>query len=70
MIRPRAVLPALGLLGLLSLGGCFWSVGGGTSRTVVEQSSGQQITDLKRALDAGAINQEEFDKLKNIYLSK
>ena len=70
MIRPRAVLPALGLLVLLPLGGCFWSIGGGTSRTVVEHTAGQQLTDLKHALDAGAIDQEEYDKLKKVYLSQ
>ena len=70
MIRLRSVAATLSLVGLLSLGGCFWSIGGGSNRTVVEHSAGQQLTDLKRALDAGAIDQEEYDKLKKVYLSK
>ncbi len=70
MTQPRAALLALGLLGMLSLGGCFWSIGGGTDRTVVEHTAGQQLTDLKRALDAGAISPEEYDKLKTAYLNK
>jgi hypothetical protein len=70
MIRLRSVIAALGLAGLLSLAGCFWSIGGGSNRTVVEHSAGQQLTDLKRALDAGAINQDEYEKIKKVYLSK
>ena len=70
MIRVRSALLPLALIAALSLGGCFWSIGGGSNKTVVEQSAGQQLTDLKRALDAGAINTEEYGKLKNVYLGK
>jgi hypothetical protein len=57
-------------VGFLSLGRCFWSIGGGSNRTVVEHTAGQRLTDLKRALEAGAVNPEEYDKLKKVYLSK
>jgi hypothetical protein len=70
MIRFRSAVAITGLLALLSLGGCFWSIGGGTQKTVVEHSAGQQLTDLKRALETGAVTQEEYDKLKKVYLSK
>jgi hypothetical protein len=66
----RSTLPIFGILAMLSLGGCFWSIGGGTDRTVVEQTAGQQLTDLKRALEAGAITAEEFERLKQVYISK
>lgn len=70
MMRLRTTVSVLGLLGLLSLGGCFWSIGGGSDRKVIEHTAGQQLTDLKRALEAGAINQDEYDKIKRVYLSK
>jgi len=70
MIRFRSAVATASLLALLSLGGCFWSIGGGSQKTVVEHSAGQQLTDLKRALEAGAINQDEYDKLKKVYLNK
>ena len=70
MIRFRSAVASAGLMALLSLGGCFWSIGGGTQKTVVEYSAGQQLTDLKRALETGAVTQEEYDKLKKVYLSK
>ena len=66
----RSALAVLGLLAVGSLGGCFWSIGGGTQKTVVEQTSGQQLTDLKRALEMGALTPEEYEKLKQVYLSK
>jgi hypothetical protein len=70
MIRFRFAMATAGLLALLSLSGCFWSIGGGSQKTVVEHSAGQQLTDLKRALEAGALSPEEYDKLKKVYLSK
>jgi hypothetical protein len=70
MNRFRSAVATAGLLALLSLGGCFWSIGGGSQKTVVEHSAGQQLTDLKRALEAGAVSPEEYDKLKKVYLSK
>ena len=70
MIRFRSAIAAASLLALLSLGGCFWSIGGGTQKTVVEHSAGQQLTDLKRAIETGAVTQEEYDKLKKVNLIK
>lgn len=66
----RIALGGLGLLALGSLGGCVWSIGGGTQRTVVERSAGEQLADLKRAQEAGAISSEDYDRLKRVYLSK
>ncbi len=58
---------------LLSVGlatgvcGCAWSVGspskGSTTQTpaTIAPTQGQQLIDLKRALEADAITQEEYD---------
>jgi urease alpha subunit len=43
----------------LSLAGC----GGSTTRvSSTTQTSGQELIDLQKALDSGAINQKEYDK--------
>ena len=33
-------------------------------------SQGQELTDLQRALEAGALNQKEYDKLKSVILKR
>ena len=59
--------------GALLLAGLLAGCGGDT---VVNQDSspkvsqGQELTDLQRALDAGAINQKEYDKLKQVVLKR
>lgn len=54
----------------LSLGGCL----GGDSEVKVQQSrtvsKGKELTDLQRALQEGAINQSEYDKLREIILKR
>ena len=65
----KRTLTAAALLLASLLAGC-----GGD--TVVNQDSspkvsqGQELTDLQRALDAGAINQKEYDKLKQVVLKR
>ncbi len=41
-----------------------------TSPSTTSISQGQELTDLQRALDAGAINQKEYDKLKSVVLKR
>ena len=59
--------------GTLLLAGLLAGCGGDT---IVNQdnspkvSQGQELTDLQRALDAGAINQKEYDKLKQVVLKR
>ena len=50
-----------------SLAGCMAI--GGTS-TVQKPTTGQQLVDLKLALDRGAINQAEYDQQKTLILSR
>jgi hypothetical protein len=61
----RLAIPAVLLL---SVAGCF-SIGGGsdttsTTSTVVQPTTGQQLIDLKRALDTGVITKEEYETLR------
>ncbi len=59
--RMSCLVPALALLLAVPLLGCG---GGGATNTVhnTTVSKGQQLLDLKQALDAGAISRSEYDK--------
>lgn len=48
--------------------GCV-AVGGTRSSTAVQPTTGQQLIDLKRALDCGAVTQAEYDSKKTQLLS-
>ena len=67
-----AVMVALGT----TLSGCCWRGGG---KTVVEQpppqkiesqSTGQQLMDLQKARESGAITEEEYNKMKKSIIDK
>ena len=55
-----------GLILALLCGGC---IGVGTE-TTQEVTVGQELIDLKRALDSGAISEQEYVKLKQKTLEK
>jgi hypothetical protein len=58
----RVVMMALAG-GLLS--GCAWSIGSDKQGTAVTKPTrGQELVDLKKALNDGAITQEEYDAQK------
>lgn len=61
MKRRLPFLLALSALTLLS--GCI-AVGGTRSSSAIQPTSGQQLIDLKRALDCGAITPAEYDAKK------
>jgi len=57
----------------LVLSGVLAGCGGDTVVTTPNTTSisqGQELTDLQRALDGGAINQKEYDKLKSVVLKR
>ncbi|MEX1025039.1 MAG: hypothetical protein WD226_08170 [Planctomycetota bacterium] len=60
--RP-SLFPALTLAPLLALAGCFNS--NHESIDLGSVSVGQQLIDLQRALEAGAIDVEEYARLKD-----
>jgi hypothetical protein len=61
IVRNVAAALALGLT--LAVTGCF---GGGAKvdQSITTVSKGKELEDLKRALDEGAINQKEYDRLR------
>lgn len=51
------------LIGLLTVTGC--AVHEGHEKHVNQPTLGAELTDLKKALDSGAISEQEYLKLKN-----
>jgi len=65
------LLPVLALMALLCTAGC----GSSSKATVTVKgtttiSNGQELLDLKRALDEGAISQRDYDKVRAIILQR
>ena len=56
---------------LATITGCSWSIGGGKERASTTQTTrGQELIDLKRARDQGAITQEEYENQKRQVLAR
>ena len=53
-----------------SLAGCAWKVGSDSKQTVQNPTVGQQLIDLKKARDTGAISEQEYEAQKQKLLSK
>lgn len=69
-VRPLVIRSALGrgaavlcLLATMPLGGCI--AVGGTSHAAPRPTLGQELVDLKRAADCGAISAEEYASLRS-----
>jgi len=61
----RLFIPALiGLYAATLLTGCETHLGGGTSNRIEQPTLGQQLIDLQRAKEAGAINDPEYQAQK------
>ena len=54
----------------VALGGCVWSVGGKEHVTSAQPTRGQELIDLKKARDQGAITQEEYDAKRKQILER
>lgn len=69
-IQTLALFVACGVLaGVAS--GCAWSIGDAKDRTVVQQPTrGQELLDLKKAKDSGAISEEEYNNKRQEILNK
>jgi hypothetical protein len=52
---------------MAALNGCVFSIGSGGASN---PTKGQQLIDLKNALDRGAINQQEYEQQKQQIMSQ
>jgi hypothetical protein len=59
----------IGLTTLTLLTGCSWSVGGGAKSSTVMPTLGQQLMDLQKAKNSGAITETEYEAQKAKLLS-
>lgn len=66
------IFPTLCCCALVSclLCSCAWSVGGRHGDSSVQATKGQELMDLKRAKDTGAITEEEYQAQRKKILDK
>jgi len=61
----KSSVPLLVMISAMLLSaGCSWSVGGGPKNATLQPTTGQQLIDLQRAKDAGAITDAEYQTQK------
>lgn len=61
----KIAIPVAAMTALISLGGCAW----GNSPRIQQPTLGQQMIDLKRSLDDGAITEKEYERSKADFLN-
>jgi len=64
------VLTVVSAVVLVSTGGCAWSIGDGKDTRIHPPTKGQELVDLKKAKDAGALTEEEYQKEKNTVMNR
>jgi len=61
----RTLIPILTVvLAMTFLTGCAWQVGGDKKVTTMAPTTGQQLIDLQKAKDSGAITESEYQAQK------
>lgn len=61
----KIIISSLASLAVMAfLTGCSISLGGGSTTRIEQGTVGQQLVDLKRAKDAGALTDAEYDEQK------
>jgi hypothetical protein len=69
-MRQRLLLPCLALCGLiLTTAGC-WGGGSTTYSETKTVTTGQELMDLKRARDSGAISESEYQRVRENIIKK
>ena len=70
--RGRLIAGAATLMLVGALSGCAWSIGGEKQAgpAVQKPTRGQELIDLKRAYDQGAMTEEEYDQQKREVLGQ
>ncbi len=68
--KALAVLFGCGLSAVIA-SGCAWSIGEGKEHSIIQKPTrGQELVDLKKARDQGAISEEEYNNQKNQILNR
>ena len=58
-------LTLIGYSAMALLTGCAWHVGGGSKSVTMAPTTGQQLIDLQKAKDTGAISDTEYQTQKS-----
>ena len=69
-MKKHVVPAALALSAILLCGGCVVGLGSGAKTEVRNPTLGQQLIDLQRARDSGAITPAEYDAKKAELMTK
>lgn len=70
LAKSTLVTLAMAFLSMVLLSGCAWSIGGREGETRVQPTRGEELMDLKRAKDTGAISEQEYEAQKQRILNK
>ena len=66
----KLILPVLVVFSALTLlAGCSWQVGGGHKTVTMMPTTGQQLMDLQKARETGALTDAEYQAQKNKLLN-
>lgn len=66
----KIIIPCLiGVIATACLAGCSIELGTGTTTKVYPATVGEQLVDLKRARDNGAINEQEYETQRSKILN-
>ena len=70
--KPSKLIINLAVAALVTtvIAGCAWSIGGEKGDTRIQQTKGQELIDLKKAKDAGALSDAEYEVQKERVLNK
>jgi Short C-terminal domain len=66
-MRIKTIITVALVAAAVGLGGCF---GGDTEVKQTSVSKGQELQDLKKALDSGAITEREYDRLRKEIMAR
>ena len=69
-MKKLLIIAVIPLLLMNCIGELPFSMPNNSTNTIINSTTGQELIDLQKALDAGAITQEEYDKIKKKIMEK
>jgi hypothetical protein len=55
---------------LVLISGCAWSIGEGKGNRIHQPTKGQELVDLKKAKEQGAISEDEYNQQRTQVLNR
>ena len=63
-MKKLLIIAVISLFQINCIGELPFSMPNNSTNTIINPTTGQELLDLQKALDSGAITQKEYDKLK------